>query len=51
VESSPANDYLDVSRMRRAWADVRQYTTALSAYLAGTILLRGLMTGLFLNRT
>lgn len=50
VESSPANDYLEVAKMRRAWADVQQDVTALSTHRAGAILLRGLMAGLFLNR-
>jgi len=36
--------------MRRAWADVFQAATALTTHRAGTILLRGLMAGLFLNR-
>lgn len=50
VEMSPANDYLEVARMRRAWADLRQDVTALSTHRNGTMLLRGLMAGLFLNR-
>ena len=49
VASSPASDYLEVAKMRRAWADVQRDVTALSTHRAGTILLRGLMAGLFLN--
>ncbi len=51
VEASPANDYLEVARMRQAWADVQQDITILSTHRAATILLSGLLAGLFLNRT
>ena len=50
VDTAPANAYVDVAKMRRAWADVQREATALTTHRAGTILLRGLMAGLFLNR-
>ncbi len=49
VASSPANGYLDVAKMRRAWADVQQEVTIFNTHRVATILLRGLMAGLFLN--
>lgn len=49
VDAAPANTYVDVVKMRRAWADVQQAATALTTHRAGTILLRGLMAGLFLH--
>jgi asparagine synthase (glutamine-hydrolysing) len=49
VDASPANAYVDVAKMRRAWADVQAEATALSTHRAGTILLRGLLAGIFLN--
>lgn len=50
VDASPANAYVDAAKLRRAWADVQAEATAHSTHRAGTILLRGLMAGLFLNR-
>ncbi len=50
VDASPPNAYVDVTKMRRAWADVQRKATALTTHRAGTILLRGLMAALFLNR-
>ena len=50
VDAAPANVYVDAARMRRAWAAVQAEATALTTHRAGTILLRGLMAGLFLNR-
>ncbi|WP_129676357.1 asparagine synthase-related protein [Candidatus Chloroploca sp. Khr17] len=50
VNAAPANSYVDVVKMRRAWADVQREATALTTHRAGTILLRGLLAGLFLNR-
>jgi len=49
VDRAPANTYVDVAKMRRAWAEVPRETTALTTHRAGTILLRGLMAGVFLN--
>jgi asparagine synthase (glutamine-hydrolysing) len=49
VDRAPANTYVDVAKMRRAWADVQRETTALTTHRAGTILLRGLIAGLYLN--
>jgi len=49
VDAAPARAYLDTAKMHRAWVDVQQETTALSTHRAGTILLRGLMAGVFLN--
>lgn len=50
VEVLPASGYLDVAKMRQAWADVRQDVTALSTHRADAILLRGIMAGQFLNQ-
>lgn len=50
VDALPANRYVDPVKMRQAWADVQRETTALTTHRAGTILLRGLMAGLFLNQ-
>ena len=50
AEATPANNYVDVAKMRRAWADVRKEITVLSTHRAGTILLRGLMAAFFLNQ-
>jgi len=50
VDTAPANAYVDVAKMRWAWADVQREATALTTHRAGTILLRGLLAGLFLNR-
>ncbi len=49
VDRSPANTYVDVAKMRRAWADVQREATALTTHRAGTILLRGVVAGLYLN--
>ncbi len=49
VDMPRANTYLDLSKLRRAWADVCQEATAQSTHRAGTILLRGVMAGLYLN--
>lgn len=48
IDQPPVNGYLDLAKMRRAWADVRAEATAMSTHRAGSILLRGLMAGLFL---
>lgn len=50
VSSGPAVEYLDVPTMRRAWVAVRAQPDPLSTHRAGSILLRGLMAGLWLNR-
>lgn len=50
VDSPPANAYVDVDKMRRAWADVQAEATTFTTHRAGTILLRGMLAGLFLNR-
>ncbi|NCC94829.1 MAG: asparagine synthase, partial [Opitutae bacterium] len=50
VDAAPANAYVDVAKMRQAWANVQAEATALTTHRAGTILLRGLLAGLFLNR-
>jgi asparagine synthase (glutamine-hydrolysing) len=50
VNTPPANGYVDVAKMRRAWADVQAEATVLNTHRAGTILLRGLLAGIFLNR-
>lgn len=50
VDSPPASRYVDVTKLRQAWADVQREVTALTTHRAGTILLRGLMAGFFLNR-
>jgi asparagine synthase (glutamine-hydrolysing) len=49
VDRAPANTYVDVAKMRWAWADVLRETTALTTHRAGTILLRGVVAGLYLN--
>ena len=49
VDRAPANTYVDVAKMRRAWADVQREATALTTHRAGTILLRGVVAGLYLN--
>lgn len=49
VDASPANAYVDVAKMSRAWADVQRETTVQTTHRAGSILLRGLLAGLFLN--
>jgi asparagine synthase (glutamine-hydrolysing) len=48
IARPPASEYLDLAKMRRAWADAQTEATAMSTHRAGTILLRGLMAGLFL---
>jgi asparagine synthase (glutamine-hydrolysing) len=50
VDTAPANAYVDVAKMRQAWAAVQREATALTTHRAGSILLRGLLAGLFLNR-
>jgi asparagine synthase (glutamine-hydrolysing) len=50
VDAAPANAYVDPAKMRQAWADVQAEATALATHRAGSILLRGLLAGLFLNR-
>jgi asparagine synthase (glutamine-hydrolysing) len=50
VDAAPANAYVDAAKMRQAWAAVQAEATALATHRAGTILLRGLLAGLFLNR-
>jgi asparagine synthase (glutamine-hydrolysing) len=50
VDTAPANAYVDVAKMRRAWAGVQREANALTTHRAGSILLRGLLAGLFLNR-
>ena len=49
VDAAPANRYLEVEKLRRAWDEVRGAATPLSTHRAVTILLRGLMAGIFLN--
>lgn len=49
VDTPRANPYLDLGKMRNAWVDVCQKATPQSTHRAGTILLRGLMAGLYLN--
>ena len=51
VDGAPANEYLDLGKMRQAWRDVQQEASPMHTHRAGSILLRGLMAGLFLNRT
>lgn len=48
IDQAPINGYLDLSKMRRAWADVLAEATPMSTHRAGSILLRGLMAGLYL---
>lgn len=48
IDQPPVNGYLDLAKMHRAWADVQAEATAMSTHRAGSILLRGLMAGLFL---
>ena len=50
VDTSPANRYVDLNKMRQAWSNLLQEDNALNTHRAGTILLRGLLAGLFLNR-
>jgi len=47
--SSTAASYLDIGAMRRAWNEVRGNQTPLTAFRVETLLLRGLMAGLFLE--
>jgi len=49
VDVAPANVYVDVVKMRRAWVDVQREATALTTHRAGSILLRGLLAGLFIH--
>ena len=49
VDAAPANTYVDVAKMRKAWTDVQTEVSALSTHRAGSILLRGLLAGIFLN--
>lgn len=50
VSTGLAPDYLNLDAMRAAWRDVRDRPTPLTTHRAGTILLRGLMAGLWLNQ-
>ena len=49
VDRPPANAYLDIAKMRQAWAAGQKQTTALTTHRLGTILLRGLLAGIFLS--
>jgi len=49
VDAPRANAYLDLNKLRHAWADVRRQITAKTTHRAGTILLRGVLAGLYLN--
>lgn len=49
IDRAPINGYLDLVKMCRAWADVRAEATSMSTHRAGSILLRGLMAGMFLS--
>lgn len=50
MTAPPAAAYVDASKMRRAWADLQEQATPSATHRAGTILLRGLMAGLFLSQ-
>jgi asparagine synthase (glutamine-hydrolysing) len=47
--SPAAVSYLDISAMRLVWDDVRKNQTPLTAFSVETLLLRGIMAGLFLE--
>lgn len=50
VAAGPAVDYLNLEVMRAAWWAARDHPDPVSTHRAGSILLRGLMVGLWLNR-
>jgi len=47
--SAKARYYLDLDAMRRAWTELQSEQTPRTARLAESLLIRGIMTGLFLN--
>ncbi|MCB0190083.1 MAG: hypothetical protein KDE31_37685, partial [Caldilineaceae bacterium] len=51
VDTPPSNAYVDIVKMRQAWTDVQSKVTPVTTHRAGTILLRGLLAGLFLNHS
>ncbi|MCB0117196.1 MAG: hypothetical protein KDD84_24020 [Caldilineaceae bacterium] len=51
VDAAPANAYVDVIKMHQAWADVQTKATPLTTHRVGSILLRGLLSGFFLNHS
>ena len=50
LASGPAGEYLNLNGMTVAWRAVRDHQDLQSTHRASTILLRGLMAGLWLNR-
>lgn len=50
VAQPPANEYVDADKMRQVWAAVQREATPLTTHRADTILLRGLLAGIFLNQ-
>lgn len=51
LNGSPAAQYVDVSKMRRAWTELLNGVNPMSTHRAGSILLRGLMAAEFINST
>jgi asparagine synthase (glutamine-hydrolysing) len=51
VDHSPANLYLNVAKMRQSWRDVETTPSPMTTHRAGSILLRGLLAGLYLNQS
>jgi asparagine synthase (glutamine-hydrolysing) len=49
IERGPAADYVSVPALRRAWQKVRSEDTPEASVLAGAVLARGIMAGLFVN--
>ncbi|WCM28010.1 asparagine synthase-related protein [Sphingomonas sp. QA11] len=49
VARGPGAEYVDVARMRRVWQQVQVEDNGQALNLAGTVLTRGLMAGLFVN--
>jgi asparagine synthase (glutamine-hydrolysing) len=50
VAQGPASGYVDVAHMRRIWTLIREQNTPQALGGAGSVLMRGLMAGLFVNR-
>ncbi len=51
LAAGPAPQYLDLARMQQAWDEARGTPDPLTTHRAGSILLRGMMAGLWINRT